>query len=91
MNLPTLRQLQYLVAVVELRHFGQAADRCFVENLRRCHTDLSFLCTMGQKAQRVNPPGQQTAIRLPIFLEATSRLVAEHEFHRVQQRPCDVF
>jgi LysR family transcriptional regulator, hydrogen peroxide-inducible genes activator len=30
MNLPTLRQLQYLVAVVELKHFGQAAQRCCV-------------------------------------------------------------
>lgn len=30
MNLPTIRQLQYLIAVVELRHFGQAAERCFV-------------------------------------------------------------
>ncbi|MCF6237903.1 MAG: hydrogen peroxide-inducible genes activator [Candidatus Marinimicrobia bacterium] len=30
MNLPTLRQLQYLVAVIELQHFGQAAKRCFV-------------------------------------------------------------
>jgi len=30
MNLPTLRQLQYLAAVIELKHFGQAADRCFV-------------------------------------------------------------
>jgi len=30
MNLPTLRQLQYLTAVVEVKHFGQAADRCFV-------------------------------------------------------------
>ncbi|HEC16535.1 MAG TPA: hydrogen peroxide-inducible genes activator [Sedimenticola sp.] len=30
MNLPTIRQLQYLVAVVELRHFSQAAERCFV-------------------------------------------------------------
>lgn len=28
--LPTLRQLQYLVAVVDLRHFGKAAERCFV-------------------------------------------------------------
>lgn len=30
MGMPTLRQLQYLTAVVELRHFGQAAERCFV-------------------------------------------------------------
>jgi len=30
MNLPTIRQLQYLVAVIELRHFGRAAERCFV-------------------------------------------------------------
>lgn len=30
MHLPTIRQLQYLVAVVELRHFGKAAERCFV-------------------------------------------------------------
>ncbi len=30
MNLPTIRQLQYFLAVVELKHFGQAAERCFV-------------------------------------------------------------
>jgi LysR family hydrogen peroxide-inducible transcriptional activator len=30
MHLPTLRQLQYLIAVVELKHFGHAAERCFV-------------------------------------------------------------
>ncbi len=30
MNLPTLRQLHYLVTVVELCHFGQAAERCYV-------------------------------------------------------------
>jgi LysR family hydrogen peroxide-inducible transcriptional activator len=30
MNLPTLRQLQYLTAVIELKHFGHAADHCFV-------------------------------------------------------------
>jgi LysR family hydrogen peroxide-inducible transcriptional activator len=28
--LPTLRQLQFLVAVVDLRHFGRAAERCRV-------------------------------------------------------------
>ncbi|MCK5273972.1 MAG: hydrogen peroxide-inducible genes activator [Alphaproteobacteria bacterium] len=30
MILPTIRQLQYLVAVVDLNHFGQAAERCNV-------------------------------------------------------------
>ena len=30
MNLPTIRQLKYLVAVVELKHFRRAAERCFV-------------------------------------------------------------
>lgn len=30
MHLPTIRQLQYFVAVVDLNHFGQAAERCNV-------------------------------------------------------------
>ena len=30
MTLPTIRQLQYFLAVMELRHFGAAADRCCV-------------------------------------------------------------
>ncbi|NQY27251.1 MAG: hydrogen peroxide-inducible genes activator [Piscirickettsiaceae bacterium] len=30
MVLPTLRQLQYLTAVVALKHFGNAAEQCFV-------------------------------------------------------------
>lgn len=30
MRLPTLRQLQYLTAVVEEKHFGHAAEKCFV-------------------------------------------------------------
>ena len=30
MHLPSIRQLQYFLAVLELNHFGQAAERCFV-------------------------------------------------------------
>lgn len=30
MYLPTLRQLEYLIAVIDLRHFGHAAERCHV-------------------------------------------------------------
>ena len=30
MNLPTLRQLRYLTAVVSSKHFGRAAEQCFV-------------------------------------------------------------
>ena len=29
-NLPTFRQLRFLVAVVDRRHFGKAAEDCFV-------------------------------------------------------------
>jgi LysR family hydrogen peroxide-inducible transcriptional activator len=30
MRLPTLRQLQYLTAVIDQKHFGHAAEKCFV-------------------------------------------------------------
>lgn len=29
-RLPTMKQLQYLVALAETRHFGRAAERCFI-------------------------------------------------------------
>jgi LysR family hydrogen peroxide-inducible transcriptional activator len=30
MKLPTVKQLRYLVALDEFRHFGQAADACHI-------------------------------------------------------------
>ncbi|NOY62260.1 MAG: LysR family transcriptional regulator, partial [Gammaproteobacteria bacterium] len=45
MHLPTIRQLQYLLAVVELRHFGQAAERC--------HVTQSTLSTAIQELESV--------------------------------------
>jgi LysR family hydrogen peroxide-inducible transcriptional activator len=67
-NLPTLRQLQYLVALVELRHFGRAAERCFVTQstlsagLKELENILD--CTLVERTKRrvmPTPLGEQVA------------------------------
>ena len=68
MILPTIRQLQYLVAVIDLNHFGQAAERCNVtqstlsagiaelENLLRAQ-----LIERTKRRVRVTPLGEEIA------------------------------
>ena len=68
MYLPTIRQLQYLVAVIDLNHFGQAAERCHVtqstlsagiaelENLLQAQ-----LIERTKRRVRVTPLGEEIA------------------------------
>ena len=82
MHLPSIRQLQYLLAVVELRHFGQAAERCFVTQ-STLSTGIQELENMlGAKLlertkRRVNPTplGLNMAEKARQILELSAQLV----------------
>lgn len=79
MHLPTIRQLQYLVAVVDLNHFGQAAERCNVtqstlsagiaelENLLR-----ASLIERTKRRVRVTPLGEEIAGKARALLDAAA-------------------
>ena len=75
MNLPTLRQLQYLTAVVELKHFGQAADRCFVtqSTLSAGIQDLEQLLGVAL-LERTNRKVMPTALGIEVAEQAQSIL-----------------
>jgi len=82
MNLPTLRQLQYLTAVVELKHFGRAADRCFVtqSTLSAGIQDLENLlgiALLERTNRKVLPTalGKEFALRSQDILSLSSDLV----------------
>jgi len=75
MNLPTLRQLQYLTAVVELKHFGHAAERCFVtqSTLSAGIQDLEQLLGVAL-LERTNRKVMPTALGLDVSEQAQSIL-----------------
>ena len=59
MNLPSLRQLQYLVAVVELRHFGNAARQCHVSQSTLSAGIYELESTLGQIDSRLSQINQE--------------------------------
>jgi len=79
MILPTIRQLQYLVAVVDLNHFGQAAERCHVtqstlsagiaelENLLQ-----ASLIERTKRSVRITPLGEEIAEKARALLLAAA-------------------
>jgi len=82
MSLPTLRQLQYLVTVVELRHFGHAAEKCFVtqSTLSAGIQDLEAqlgvsLLERSKRKVFPTPLGREIATRAQQILTLSSDLV----------------
>ena len=47
------RDLQYLVAVAEHRHFGRAANACFVSQAARVLRDADELVQLAEQAKRI--------------------------------------
>lgn len=82
MRLPTLRQLQYLTAVVEEKHFGHAAEKCFVtqSTLSAGIQDLEELLEISL-LERTNrkvlptPIGEEIASRAQQILSLSEDLV----------------
>ena len=82
MRIPTLRQLQYLTAVVEEKHFGKAAEKCFVtqSTLSAGIQDLEDLLETAllERTNRkvlTTPMGEEIARRARQILSLTDDLV----------------
>jgi LysR family hydrogen peroxide-inducible transcriptional activator len=77
--LPTLKQLQYLVALNDHGHFGRAADACFVTQLSAGIKELESLIgvTLVERTRRVvrfTPLGVRVAEKAQRILRATEDL-----------------
>ena len=59
--LPTLKQLQYLVALHEHGHFGRAADACFISQ-STLSAGLRDLETLLEKADGIKQPKRREAL-----------------------------
>lgn len=89
-NLPSFKQLQYLVAVVEERHFGRAAERCFVtqSTLSSGIQELESLlgCQLLERSKRRVLP---TAIGLEVCEQARRLLNSGREMVESAKRGGD--
>jgi LysR family hydrogen peroxide-inducible transcriptional activator len=79
--LPTLKQLQYLVALNDAGHFGRAADACFVSQstlsagLRELETLIGVtLVERTRRVVRFTPLGQQIAAKARRVLREAEEL-----------------
>jgi LysR family hydrogen peroxide-inducible transcriptional activator len=90
-HLPTIKQLQYLVALRRHGHFGRAADACFVTQstlsagLRELETLLGItLVERTRRVVRFTPLGEKSADKAVKVLRETEELA---EMARAQGRP----
>src|SRR3954453_14264739 len=90
-HLPTVKQLQYLVALRRFGHFGRAAEACFVTQstlsagLRELETLLGLtLVERTRRVVRFTPLGEKIADKAVTVLRETEELA---EMARAQGRP----
>jgi LysR family hydrogen peroxide-inducible transcriptional activator len=89
--LPTIKQLQYLVALRQHGHFGKAADACFVTQstlsagLRELETLLGVtLVERTRRVVRFTPLGQKVADKAVRVIRETEELA---DIARIEGRP----
>jgi LysR family hydrogen peroxide-inducible transcriptional activator len=81
-RLPTLRQLQYFLALTETEHFGRAAERCFVSQsafsnaIRELETHLEAeLVDRTNRSVTITATGQEVAVQARLVLRDAEDLV----------------
>jgi LysR family transcriptional regulator, hydrogen peroxide-inducible genes activator len=84
-----LKDLRYLVAVAEQRHFGRAAARCFVSQptlsaqLKKLEQDLGVqLIERAPNNVSLTPAGEEIVARARRILEASEEVVTLARSHR---------
>lgn len=84
MNLPTVKQLRYFVALCDLEHFGRAAEACFVSQsafstaIRELETTLDVqVVDRTNKRVAITPVGREIAVQARLVLRDLTALV-EH-------------
>jgi len=89
--LPTLRQLQYLVALYEHGHFGRAAESCFITqstlsaSLRELETLLgSVLVERSRRVIRFTPLGSRIVAKARLVLRSAEELA---DLARAEREP----
>ena len=84
-----LKDLRYLVAVADTRHFGKAAERCFVSQptlsaqLRKLEEYLGVVLVERQPRQALlTPAGAEIVARARRIVEASDEVVEIARTHR---------
>lgn len=82
MRLPTLKQLQYFLALTETGHFGRAAERCFVSQsafsnaIRELETNLGAeLVDRTNRSVTITATGQDVAVQARLVMRDVESLV----------------
>jgi len=82
MNLPTVKQLRYLVALAEHRHFGKAAKSCFISQsgfsiaIKELEEILQAqLVDRTNKSVTITPLGRQVVAKARLCLQEIETLV----------------
>lgn len=80
----TLRELRYLLAIAEHRHFGRAAQACHVSQptlsnqLRKLEDYLGVLLVDRSKEVRLTPDGQRVVEHARRIVEEADALISLH-------------
>ncbi|MDH5455454.1 MAG: LysR substrate-binding domain-containing protein, partial [Gammaproteobacteria bacterium] len=82
MRVPTLKQLQYFLALTETEHFGRAADQCFVSQSAFSNAIQELEASLGtQLVDRTNrnvtitATGQEVAVQARLVIRDVESLV----------------